>query len=249
MEIDPENYSYDGNRHLLNQHDWKGLAVRIKECKPNLEKKRLGDCYKPSVVLQKKLFSIENSIHSFWESLMSRNETRISQGRRQIKHKFTGQEDRKLKRLVKRHGNNWSIIQKYMVDRSARQCRERWKYFLNPELNKDDWSIEEDQLLLEKVDEIGPKWSSIASYFNSRSDVAIKNRYSKLYRDQHRKAKFPMDDNESFNSSAKSAAETNDNNDTSPNFLSSEDENMGSSTTRRLIDFPCPISQWMAISG
>ena len=100
------------------------------------------------------------------------------------KRKFTYEEDRQLEHLVMKFGSkNWSIVAEGMPNRSIRQCRERWKYFLSPSVsNKSHWNEEEDKLLLEQVRSIGPKWSKISKLFAGRSDVSIKNRYRSLLR-------------------------------------------------------------------
>jgi hypothetical protein len=49
-----------------------------------------------------------------------------------------------------------------MAGRTVRQCRERWKYYLEPSINKLEWTPQEDQLLMEKHHDLGPRWAQIA---------------------------------------------------------------------------------------
>ena len=99
------------------------------------------------------------------------------------KSKFERYEDEKLKRLVAKFGtDNWNAIAKKMRDRSVRQCRERWLNYLDPNLNKSEWTEEEDKLLYEKFEEIGRKWKIIASFFKNRTDINVKNRWLMLER-------------------------------------------------------------------
>lgn len=101
-----------------------------------------------------------------------------SKGLRQI---FSPEEDAYLCSLVKQFGDNcWKIIAKKMPNRTTRQCRERYKNYLSPEIKNGPWSKEEDELLKEKYKEFGPKWAKIGSFFNSRSDVNIKNRWASI---------------------------------------------------------------------
>lgn len=69
-----------------------------------------------------------------------------------------------------------------MKDRTARQCRERWKNYLSPDVRNGPWTIEEDNLLLELVPKMGTQWAKIAKSFNSRTDTNVKNRFLYLQR-------------------------------------------------------------------
>ncbi|OHT06753.1 Myb-like DNA-binding domain containing protein [Tritrichomonas foetus] len=108
------------------------------------------------------------------------------------RNKFTKEEDKKLAKLVKTYGEkSWKTISKIMVDRTERQCRERWRYFLSPKVqNKKSWTVEEDDLLLIKYAEYGPKWSTLSKFFRKRSDVSVKNRYHILIRDSQKNNYF-----------------------------------------------------------
>jgi hypothetical protein len=64
--------------------------------------------------------------------------------------------------------------------RCARQCRERYRNYLDPALRHDPWSEAEDRLLFEKFAELGPRWSMIEQFFKGRSEANIKNRWAQL---------------------------------------------------------------------
>lgn len=101
-----------------------------------------------------------------------------SKGIRQI---FSPEEDVYLCSLVQQYGNNsWKFIAKKMPNRTTRQCRERYKNYLSPEIKNGPWTKEEDDLLKEKYKEFGPKWAQISSFFKARSDVNIKNRWASI---------------------------------------------------------------------
>jgi hypothetical protein len=94
------------------------------------------------------------------------------------KRKFSSEEDDRLTQLVTRLGEtNWKNIANQMGTRNCRQCRERWKNYLAPYLNRDPWSAEEDAILLQKYDEFGSQWSLITKFFPLRTDVNIKNHW------------------------------------------------------------------------
>jgi hypothetical protein len=75
---------------------------------------------------------------------------------------------------------NWAVIGQLMGNRTARQCRERYHNYLSPAVKLSPWSCEEDQLLLEKYRELGPKWSQMTAFFENRTAVSLKNHYAKL---------------------------------------------------------------------
>jgi hypothetical protein len=86
------------------------------------------------------------------------------------KAKFEPREDSILTATVHALGtSNWSDVAAALPGRIARQCRERWNNYANPNLNKQPWTSSEDSLLLEKYQELGTKWHVIAGFFNGRA--------------------------------------------------------------------------------
>ncbi|OHT01268.1 Myb-like DNA-binding domain containing protein [Tritrichomonas foetus] len=108
--------------------------------------------------------------------------------------KFTIDDDATLRRLVAKYGeNNWNQIALMMPGRKPRQCKERWMNYLTPSLNTSKWIESEDQLLLEKVSELGFKWVKISKFFENRTDQMVKNRFHILKRkEQKRLRKLEM---------------------------------------------------------
>ena len=91
---------------------------------------------------------------------------------------FTPAEDMQLCSLVACLGaRNWDEIAKQMPGRTGRQCRDRYKNYLSPEISTIGWTYEEERLLAEKYAEFGPKWSKIAEFFQGRTGTALKNRW------------------------------------------------------------------------
>lgn len=116
---------------------------------------------------------------------------------------FTVEEDAKLLDIMTSlQIVNWEQVAAHFNGRSSRQCRERWLNYLNPSIRTGPWTEIEDDLLLEKVNELGRCWSSIGKFFNGRSENDIKNRwYSHLkYRtvEDNGKFKFVNDPSESL---------------------------------------------------
>ena len=65
-----------------------------------------------------------------------------------------------------------------MPNRTSRQCRDRYRNYLDPQIMNTAWKKEEDILLLEKYNIFGSKWSIIAQFFPNRTANNIKNRYN-----------------------------------------------------------------------
>lgn len=94
------------------------------------------------------------------------------------KLKFSQDEDQKLIELVNQYGeNDWGTITLFMKGRNIRQCRERWKHYLSPEVSNAPWTEMEDALLNQKYLEFGPKWKKIAEFFPNRTYINVKNRF------------------------------------------------------------------------
>jgi hypothetical protein len=108
---------------------------------------------------------------------------------RRAKVKFTPDEDAALlKRVLELGTKDWTAVASKMGSRNARQCRERFKNYLNPDLRKEAWSSAEDQLLEKLFKEYGPKWNRIGRYFEYRSDNSLRNRWMMLARHKGREA-------------------------------------------------------------
>ena len=96
-------------------------------------------------------------------------------------HKFTYEEDRMLRKLVKDYGeSNWDEIASFMKGRNKRQCHDRWYYYLSPKINNQPWTDEEDQRLIKECYNMNGKWVQISKKFKGRTDTQIKNRWNLL---------------------------------------------------------------------
>jgi hypothetical protein len=97
--------------------------------------------------------------------------------------RFTVEEDAQLQDLIEECGvSNWQDIADRMLGRNARQCRERWKHYLSGHKTHIPWTKQEDEILSQKVQELGQKWTKIAACLGDRTDLEVKNRWTKKFR-------------------------------------------------------------------
>lgn len=68
----------------------------------------------------------------------------------------------------------------HVLSRTARQCRDRYRNYLSPDISTSPWSPEEDALLRGKVESLGSRWATMLRYFPGRTDVGLKNRWNLL---------------------------------------------------------------------
>lgn len=92
---------------------------------------------------------------------------------------WTPEEDALLEEAVSANGGRrWSTIALSLPGRIAKQCRERWHNHLQPNINKEPWTEQEDLKIQLGVVRHGHKWSTIARGMPGRTDNQIKNRYN-----------------------------------------------------------------------
>jgi hypothetical protein len=103
------------------------------------------------------------------------------------KAKFSPEEDTRLADLVAVYGDeDWNRISSRIAGRSPRQCRDRWRHYLDPSLTLAPFTSQEDAHILQRYAEIGPKWKTIAGTLTGRTDIAVKNRWLWIERRQRR---------------------------------------------------------------
>ena len=101
--------------------------------------------------------------------------------KKRVRAKFHPDEDEKLRKLVGQYGERaWETVAGQMPGRNVRQCRERWKHYLSSAKLKDPWTQQEDDILFEKVQEMGAKWTKISKFLNGRTDLQAKLRWMKI---------------------------------------------------------------------
>ena len=77
----------------------------------------------------------------------------------------------------------WISVAEHVPSRTAKQCRERWRDHLDPDLNKEPFSKDEKAQLKELVQIYGSSWARIARKMHNRSPAKIKNYCQRYLRD------------------------------------------------------------------
>lgn len=104
-------------------------------------------------------------------------------------------------KLIREGVAKWTIIAEHIPGRTAKQCRERWSNHLDPNVNKGEWTPEEDKTIIQGHRQYGNRWSVIAKvyfiyYFlqmlTGRTENAVKIRWKSLDRKEKKKKKLLM---------------------------------------------------------
>lgn len=96
------------------------------------------------------------------------------------RRRFTPEEDEKLLRVINTYKiKSWDKIAKYMPGRTGRQCRDRYNSALYMKAVAKPWTKEEDAIIVEQYNMIGPKWMKISNKLEGRTGNNVKNRWYK----------------------------------------------------------------------
>ncbi|XP_068642426.1 uncharacterized protein [Aristolochia californica] len=97
--------------------------------------------------------------------------------------RWTVDEDKHLKVSVLLFGaKTWQKIARFVPGRTQVQCRERWCNVLDPSLNLEAWTEEEDFKLKAAITQYGRCWSKVAAFVPPRTDNQCRRRWKVLFR-------------------------------------------------------------------
>ncbi|KAG8880706.1 hypothetical protein FRB97_000582 [Tulasnella sp. 331] len=77
------------------------------------------------------------------------------------------------------NNKKWKKVAALVPGRTNSQCRERWVNYLDPSISKDDWTAEEDKMLV-SLKESGSKWVEVAAALDGRTDYQCMTRYKHI---------------------------------------------------------------------
>lgn len=108
------------------------------------------------------------------------------------KRMFSEEEDMIIRLKVQEYGTKrWKDVVKFLPFRTPRQVRERWNNYLDPKVVNKNWTESEDELLKHLFSVYGSKWAFIATHFEGRTYINVKNRMALLRRKEARNVTSP----------------------------------------------------------
>lgn len=99
-----------------------------------------------------------------------------------VKGPWTRDEDDIISECMLAGITKWSEIAQRIPGRIGKQCRERWYNHLDPSINKNSWTEEEDEQLRQAVNIVGTRWIEVSKLLKGRSENACKNRWNSAAR-------------------------------------------------------------------
>ncbi|KAJ8461489.1 hypothetical protein OPV22_034415 [Ensete ventricosum] len=90
---------------------------------------------------------------------------------------WTPEEDQKLLAYIEKHGHgSWRALPaKAGLQRCGKSCRLRWTNYLRPDIKRGEFSLQEEQTIIQLHALLGNRWSAIATHLPKRTDNEIKN--------------------------------------------------------------------------
>jgi len=139
--------------------------------------------------------AVELNVSKNWKtiakSVPGRNEQQCIQRWKNVlacnfkKGAWSPEEDQILWNLIEAHSGqdgeeSWDKEAARVLNRTPKQCRERWENAMNPNLCNKEFTKEEDDAILSLHASIGNQWKKIAAFLNGRTGNRVKSRFQSL---------------------------------------------------------------------
>ena len=76
----------------------------------------------------------------------------------------------------------WDVVAQAVPGRCATQCKERWRYRLDPDVKTTRFEKWEDEIIINERKKLGNRWTLIANKLPGRTPCAVKNRWYSILR-------------------------------------------------------------------
>ncbi|KAF2304468.1 hypothetical protein GH714_031851 [Hevea brasiliensis] len=87
-----------------------------------------------------------------------------------VKGPWSKEEDEIIIEMVNKYGpKKWSTIAHHLPGRIGKQCRERWHNHLNPSINKEAWTQQEELALIRAHQIYGNRWAELTKFLPGSS--------------------------------------------------------------------------------
>ncbi|XP_030530696.1 transcription factor RAX2-like [Rhodamnia argentea] len=120
---------------------------------------------------------------------------------------WSPEEDATLKSYLEAHGTggNWiALPKKAGLRRCGKSCRLRWLNYLRPDIKHGGFTEDEDNIICNLYNEIGSRWSVIASQLPGRTDNDVKNYWNTKLKKKRLAGKVNVANNSSSNTMSSS---------------------------------------------
>lgn len=128
--------------------------------------------------------------------------------------RWTAEEDELLLRLIKENSIgshiNWARVLSNMPSRNNQQIYYRYRFTLNPEINRSLFTVEEDCILMAAVKEYGQNFQNFPlNLLPGRNLVQIRNRYNNVLKFVGQRKHWTLEDDQRLMDLVKKHGETN----------------------------------------